>query len=148
MQKNEVICLMMEEILRIYVQIEECIQVNGSTRDINMIRFTGYAKSKYFQGRILPGGVDLQSCKHGERNLLSARYIMEGKDEAGNECHIYIENNGYADENGIIRTKPVVVTDSNALGWMERDSVEGKLEGSITSENDMVVIHIHRCAKF
>lgn len=131
---------MFEEILRIYVQIEDSIQVHGNTKNINMIRFTGYAKSKYFQGKILPGGVDLQNQKHGEKNLLSARYIMEGKDEEGNECRIYIENNGYADENGIIKTKPTVATDSKALSWLETAS----LEGSISSENGMVVIHIYK----
>ncbi len=131
---------MFEEILRIYVQIEDNIQVHGNTKNINMIRFTGYAKSKYFQGKILPGGVDLQTQNYGEKNLLSARYIMEGKDEEGNECRIYIENNGYADENGMIKTKPTVVTDSKALSWLETAS----LEGSISSENDMVVIHIYK----
>lgn len=131
---------MFEEILRIYVQIEDSIQVHGSTRNINMIRFTGYAKSKYFQGRILPGAIDLQCEKRGEKNLLSARYVMEGKDEEGNECRIYIENNGYADENGMIRTKPTVVTDSKALSWLETAS----LEGNISSENGMVVIHIYK----
>lgn len=132
---------MQEEILRIYVKIEDSIQVNGAATNINMIRFTGYAKSKYFEGNILPGGVDLQSCKQGERVHLSARYVMEGKDAEGNECRVFVENNGYVDEDGEIRTKPVVITDSKVLSWIEM----AKLEGSVSSENDMVVIRINKC---
>lgn len=132
---------MQEEILKIYVKIEDDVQVNGTTANIKMIWFTGYAKSKYFEGNILPGGVDLQSCKQGERVHLSARYVMEGKDAEGNECRIYVENNGYTDENGEIRTIPTVITDSKVLSWMET----AKMEGSVSSENDMVVIRINKC---
>lgn len=128
----------MEEIIRVYVKIEDAIMVNGNTQNVNMIRFTGYAKSQYFQGEILPCGIDLQRSKAGGSTTLSARYILEGMDSNGDKCRIFIENNGVTDENGIITTKPVIVTDSKALGWMET----ADLTGTITSENDMVIIHI------
>ena len=47
--------IVLEEILRVYVELEDSIQVKGQTCNVNMIRFSGYAKSKYFQGKILPG---------------------------------------------------------------------------------------------
>lgn len=131
---------MLEEILTIYVKIEDAVNINGRTCDINMIRFTGYAESEYFKGEILPGGVDLQSCRTGENNQLSARYILEGYDIEGKRCRIFVENNG-TEENGVIKTTPIIVTDSRALCWMETAS----LEGSITSKNGVVIIHICKC---
>ena len=129
---------MKEEILKIYVQIEDTISVNGKNSNINMIRFTGYARSSYFNGKILPGGVDLQSCKKGTSNYLSARYIMEGVDLKGQECRIYIENNGCENENNKVITKPRVVTDSQELQWLEEEN----LEGTIFTEDNMLVIII------
>ena len=132
---------MLEEILTVYVKLEDTVWINGNTVNVNMIRFSGYAESRYFKGKILPGGVDLQRGKTDGVMNLSARYIMEGTDIENHKCRIFIENNGFADEKGIIKTKPVVVTDSKALGWLEA----ADLEGSITSEDDMVIIHICKC---
>lgn len=131
---------MLEEILRVYVELEDAVRVDGNVGSVNMIRFTGYAESRYFQGKILPGGVDLQRSGPGGRTNLSARYILEGMDSKGIQCRIFIENNGVSSEDGIIKTNPVIVTDSRALGWMET----AVLDGNITFENDKVIIHIYR----
>lgn len=130
---------MKEEVLRIYVKLEDTITIHGNRERVNMIRFSGYAKSKYFCGEVLPGGADLQRGPIEGSMKLSARYILEGTDFEGKSCRIYIENNGAADENGVIVTKPTIVTDSKALARMET----ADMTGAISSENNMVVIHIY-----
>ena len=127
----------MKEILTIHINIEETISIHGNTSDITTIHFSGYAKSRYFNGVILPHGIDFQKIKPGIPPELSARYLLEGTDCDGNPCRIAIENNGSPDEHGIVRTKPFLVTDSKALAWMET----ADLTGTITNE-DGLVIHI------
>ena len=128
----------MEEILRVYVKIEESFQVNGQKININMLHFSGYAESNYFKGVILPHGIDLQRGEIGKPMNLSARYILEGEDCDGNRCCLFIENNGSNNENGEMVTKPVIVTDSKVLAWME----EAEFTGSLSFEEDLVIIHI------
>lgn len=69
---------------------------------------------------------------------LSARYMLEGEDFEGNKCRMFIENNGSNNEAGEMVTRPVIVTDSPALSWME----EAELVGSLSFEEGLVVIHI------
>lgn len=127
----------MEEILRVYVKIEESFTVNGQKTNVNMLHFSGHAESKYFRGVILPHGIDLQRGEVGQPMNLSARYILEGKDYEGNKCRLFIENNGSNNEAGEMVTKPVIVTDSKALAWME----DAELTGSLSFEEGLVVIH-------
>ncbi len=42
--------------------------------------------------------------------MLSARYILEGVDGDGNECRVFVENNGQVEENGQINAVPHIVT--------------------------------------
>lgn len=130
----------MEEILRVYVKIEESFIVNGQKTNVNMLHFSGYAESKYFKGNILPHGIDLQRGKVGQSMDLSARYMLEGVDCEGNKCRLFIENNGSNNEAGEMVTKPVIVTDSKVLAWME----DAEFTGSLSFEKEMVVIHIFK----
>ncbi len=128
----------MEEILRVYVKIEESFTVNGQKTNVNMLHFSGHAESPYFKGVILPHGIDLQRGEVGKPMDLSARYILEGEDYEGNKCRLFIENNGSNNEAGEMVTKPVIVTDSKALAWME----DAELTGSLSFEEGLVIIHI------
>ena len=128
----------MEEILRVYVKIEESFGVNGQKVNVNMLHFSGHAESKYFKGVILPHGIDLQRGEVGQPMNLSARYILEGEDYKGNKCCLFIENNGSNNDAGEMITKPIIVTDSKALAWME----DAELTGNLSFEEGLVVIHI------
>lgn len=128
----------MEEILRVYVKIEESFTVNGQKTNVNMLHFSGHAKGPYFKGVILPHGIDLQQGEVGQPMNLSARYILEGQDYEGNACRLFIENNGSHNDAGEIVTKPMIVTDSKVLAWME----DVELTGSLSFEDGLVVIHI------
>lgn len=129
----------MEEILRVHVTVDHTDLVEGQGKAICMAAFSGTADGPYFQGRILPGGMDTQTYKKGEPAVLSARYMLEGMDDAGKTCRLFIENNG-TQINGEMRTTPTIVTDSVFLRWMEETVLCGTVDGT---ENG-VLIHIWR----
>lgn len=129
---------MSEEILTVYVKIDECVTVEGRVQTIVLVNFSGYAKSKYFSGKILHGAVDTQAYFKGGSGSLSARYVLEGKDFKGNKCSIFIENNGNTDSP---YTTPKITADSAELAWLE----ESELRGTIESVDDaQIIIHIFK----
>src|SRR5690554_4516271 len=104
-----------EELFTLHIEInEQSLLENLHGDSVVMISFAGTATGKYFTGKVLPGGVDTQIIgKDKERHTLSARYILEGKDFNGDDCKIYIENNGYAVKNPnnvLFRTYPKIIT--------------------------------------
>lgn len=125
------------EVLTFEVEITDCQAVEGKTERASMILFSGFADCGLFKGRILPGGVDTQRQKAGGAPILSARYILEGVDCAGQHCRIFVENNGTAKE-GAVNTVPRLITDSEALAWLERE----ELSGTVTPAKKGVTIHI------
>jgi cephalosporin-C deacetylase-like acetyl esterase len=62
---------------------------------------------------------------------------LEGNDYTGSHCRIFIENEADADEKEITTT-PIITTDSQALSWLEKT----KLEGRITDEKGGIKIDI------
>lgn len=109
--------------------------LNFKDKAVTMILFHGECKGDYLTGKILPGGVDTQrSLEDGSRSL-SARYMICGIDYKGQECHLFIENNGIDSGKGLV-TKPEIRTDSDALKFLENENLEGSIqpgkeEGSI-----------------
>lgn len=105
---------------------------------VTMINFHGTIESDIFKGKVLSGGVDTQVVKNGKGGL-SARYMLEGVDEDGKACKIFIENNGDfpADPKDELRTKPMFMTDSEKLKWLETDDA---VFGRINGRGDAVVI--------
>lgn len=129
----------MKEILTIQVRITETFEVKGKTGEAMMICFDGSCDCENFKGKILPGGVDTQKEWYPQARTLSARYILEGTDREGKACRIFIENNGTANETGMVgQTTPRIFTDSECLSWMET----AELTGTITSWEQGVMIHI------
>lgn len=131
-----------EEVLTVNVKIEGAVDLKNENGDsVVMICFTGDADSKYFKGKVLPGGVDTQVIgKSGSRHTLSARYMLEGKDYTGEPCKIYIENNGRFDKDpeGILfRTYPHLITDSKALDFLNHDIFVGE---GYSAENGVKII--------
>ena len=121
---------MSDAVLTIDVILDDVIEVNGSAGKATMILFHGSSTGESFNGKILPGGVDTQKEPLGEKRFLSARYVLEGVDCEGQECRIFIENNGLCGAPGeIIKTKPLIYTDSKALKWLENADLTGTVEG-------------------
>ena len=130
---------MLKEVLTVNVDIKEEYEVKGQSGSAKMILFEGYIDCDVFKGKIMPGGVDTQRQKPGENVTLSARYIVEGTDNEGKECKLFIENNGEILEDGTIVTKPVIYTDSEALSYIEKAELTGTVEASQLG----VIIHIY-----
>ncbi|HEX3030431.1 MAG TPA: DUF3237 family protein [Clostridia bacterium] len=131
--------MILEEVFTVHVKPEEPVTLSNDHGDtVVMIPFTGDVTGKYFEGRVLPGGLDTQIIgKHGDSHTLSARYMLEGKDYLGESCRIFIENNGnmYNSTKDILfRTYPRIVTNSKTLEFMSKDILIGE---GIPTENGL-----------
>lgn len=127
-----------KEVLTFEVEITGHEEVKGKNGEAVMIFFGGHADCENFQGRILPGGVDTQTEWTGRKRSLSARYILEGMDKAGQSCRIFVENNGAVSAGEELVTTPRIFTDSEALAYLE----QAELSGTITPSEKGVTIHI------
>lgn len=134
----------LEQVLTVHVKIGKTSELRNPNGDsVVMITFTGDATGRYFEGVVLDGGVDTQIIgKSGDRHILSARYILQGKDYAGQSCEIYIENNGSFGgkhpEGVIFRTRPSMITNSEALSFLNDAILVG--EGRPTDTGIDIVI--------
>ena len=109
----------MEELLmEICVECGETVSVRGQETTVVMIPFTGTTEGPYFKGKTVGTGVDTQRIGEDGIARLSARYMLEGTDAAGNACRIFIENEGSGQEG----FTPRIVTDSPLLkDWETAD---------------------------
>ena len=122
----------MIKLFDVYVDITDTIDVKGKLQDICMLSFTGEARGRYFNGKVIGIGVDTQNISKNGRMILSARYMLEGKDIDGKDCRCFIENNGSFDDGFI----PEIVTDSPALLKFEGVTLKAEIE---TKENGVIV---------
>jgi hypothetical protein len=92
-------------------------QLKGPAGEVLMIPFGGTVKGELFNGRVLPGGVDTQTVDQNGVRHMSARYMLEGVDKNGEQCRIYIDNNGWfpSEMTMPFKTIPTFFTDSKAL---------------------------------
>ena len=92
-------------------------QLNGPAGEVIMIPFGGTVKGEIFNGRVLPGGVDTQTVDQNGVRHMSARYMLEGVDNSGDQCKIYIDNNGWFTGEMVtpFKTIPTFLTDSKTL---------------------------------
>jgi len=113
----------MELLMEIDIRITGSQFVAGHTRDVCMIEFGGTAIGPHFNGEVIGTGVDTQKIEKTKEMALSARYMLEGKDSAGNDCRIFVENNG-SDFNNC---KPTVYTNSPLLADWETSDLSAKV---------------------
>ena len=114
-----------ELLMEIRITCREPISVDGANRKIVMIPFAGEASGPYFSGSVIGTGVDTQKIEKDGSILLSARYMLEGTDSAGNACRVFVENQG----NWTIGFTPSVVTDSPLLASWETASLYATADG-------------------
>ena len=114
-----------ETLLEIRVQCREPMVVKGMNQDIVMIPFSGEAAGPKFRGTIADSAVDTQKIPKGGEAFLSARYLLQGRDSEGNNCQVFIENQGSAGSG----FHPMIVTDSPALAEWETMPLTAALEG-------------------
>lgn len=116
--------------MRIDIELDQMETVQGAGGEVTMILFQGTFRCGLGTGIVLPGGVDTQIQRRGERKTLSARYILEGKDENQKVFRIFVENNGICTEGETLKTCPVIYTDAEELRWIEQEKLSGIVEGS------------------
>ncbi len=105
-------------ILEIHIDIaERGLKMMTELGEVSMIPFAGSCDCDAFKGIVEPWGVDTQIVNQANIRHLSARYVLTGKDEKGNDCHIYIENNGWMENTPSMSftTVPTFLTDSPVL---------------------------------
>lgn len=125
-------------LLEIEIKIDNITQIHSDSKSVSMVYFSGNAFSRFFSGKVMSGAADTQIHYKDRPTELSARYILEGVDCENNNCKIFIENNG-AEKDGSIITKPFIITDSDALKWLETTD----LYGEVISKNGNVIIRIY-----
>lgn len=88
------------------------------------VYFGGWCDTETLRGTILPGAVDVQTKVGDEPARLRAEYTLEGLDPAGKLCRVHVVNQ----KRGRFY-RPVIDTDSEALGWMNGHEFVAALEG-------------------
>ncbi|MBQ6333917.1 MAG: DUF3237 domain-containing protein [Erysipelotrichaceae bacterium] len=104
--------------LEIHIDIAESgLKMETPIGEVSMIPFAGTVDCELFKGIVEPWGVDTQIVDTSNIRHLSARYVLTGKDKEGNDCHIYIENNGWMENKPSMqfKTVPTFMTDSPLL---------------------------------
>ena len=91
--------------------------LNSPAGEVVIIPFSGTVTGELFQGRVLPGGVDVQTVDQNGVRHMSARYLLEGTDKTGQPCRIYVDNNGWFTGEMVMPflTIPAFRTDSQSL---------------------------------
>lgn len=117
-------------ILEIQVEISpgDVSMLRGPAGEVVMIPFGGTAEGPIFKGVVRPGGVDTQRVNLSGVRHMSARYLLEGEDSAGEKCHIFIENNGWFDGmSSPFKTVPTFLTDSKTLApYLHQNKFRGE----------------------
>lgn len=116
------------EVLRIKVYLTDNIATRGNADTAVMLPFTGACDSTLFKGKILPGAADTQRIGPDGRGTLSARYTLEGVDDQGKPCRLFIDNAAILGKDGIGPTRPTIRTDSASLRWLETADLTGRIE--------------------
>lgn len=104
-------------VFEINIEILGRIDVVSEIGKVVMIPFTGNITSELFNGVIRPGALDRQIIDVNNVKHMSARYLLEGLDQDGNPCKLYVENEGHfdADTPHPFKTIPTFYTDSALL---------------------------------
>ncbi|MBR3250095.1 MAG: DUF3237 family protein [Erysipelotrichaceae bacterium] len=105
-------------ILEIHIDIaEKGLKMTTELGEVSMIPFSGTVDCELFKGIVEPWGVDTVIVDQTNMRHLSARYVLSGKDKDGQDCHIYIENNGWMANRPSMHfdTVPTFRTDSRLL---------------------------------
>ncbi len=118
-------------ILDIKIEMDRpSVQLTGENGQVVMIPFKGSVKGEIFQGIVEPCGVDTQVLNVAGVRHMSARYMLTGKDNQGQDAHIYVENNGWVEADQFsmpFHTVPTFYTDSKALApYLHRNQFVGE----------------------
>ena len=121
-----------EPVMEIFIEMdpEGIVEFASELGYVKMIPFSGRVDSPIFSGIVEPCGVDTQITNQSDVRHMSARYMLTGRDADGQECHIYVENNGWFTDGAQpkpFRTVPTFITDSKRLApYLHRNQFCGE----------------------
>ena len=128
-----------KELFRLNVTETKLETVQGNTCKVDMQYFKGTASGDYFSGSVYKESSNVTKTFKDGKKKNCARFILSGKDNAGNTCKIFIQDEG-TEENGKTITKPVILTNSKALAWMETADIQGRL--SVNEKGEKVITYL------
>ena len=102
----------------IRIKGEEVSAMNSPQGRVVIIPFDGNVESDLFTGEVLPGAADVQQVNAAGIRHMCAQYMFRGKDSQGNDCHLFVENNGYFEPDSNpspFKACPTFMTDSPVL---------------------------------
>ena len=121
-------------IFQVCADANDCSDMVCPYGGVSFIPFTATVESALFTGRTLPGACDVQvENPAGSRNMC-AKYMFQGRDSAGNEYHLFVENNGYLAEvmrnDPFFHAYPKFMTDSPVLGeYLSQQRFRSEVQG-------------------
>ena len=121
-------------IFKVYADAKDCSDMTCPYGGVTFIPFTATVESELFTDRTLPGACDVQvENPAGSRNMC-AKYMFQGTDSAGNECRLFVENNGYLAEvmrhDPFFHAYPRFMTDSPVLGeYLSQQRFRSEVQG-------------------
>lgn len=96
-----------------------------------MVYFNATASGTYFNGKTdAESTTTVKAYKSGAKagtTVYSARYVLEGKDDKGNNTKIFFEDNSIGSSGDTILTRPYIITNSKSLAWMETADIQGRV---------------------
>lgn len=127
------------ELFRVNLTDTKLETVNGNTCKVDMQYFKGSADGKYFSGSVYKESSDVKKTFTDGSITHCARYILSGKDDTGTSCKIFIQDEG-AEKDGKVITKPVILTNSKSLAWIETADIQGRI--STNSGGDRIITYL------
>lgn len=111
---------MQQPIITVHVQVnpESSSRMTMSDGAVAIIPFTGTVEGELFSGKVMPGAADVQITNPAGVRHMCAQYMLEGTDNTGATCRIFVENHGYFERDHHpkpFETWPLLRTDSAAL---------------------------------
>lgn len=114
--------------INVVMDFSDVSALHGPGGEVVMIPFGGTAEGEIFNGTVCKGGVDTQRVNLAGVRHMSARYMLDGTDNTGAHCRIFIENNGWFESMSMpFKTVPTFITDSKALApYLHRSKFRGE----------------------
>lgn len=117
-----------EKVMSIEVTDKDLYYVEGNTCTVDMQYFEGSVSGDYINGDISSQGTTVfKEYKDDNRVEYCARYIINGTDSSGSSCKVFIEDNGTREEAGNLTGKPVIITGSKDLAWLETADLQSRV---------------------
>lgn len=101
--------------------------MGGNGEQAVLIPFNCTSNFNDFNGECVDWFTDTRLQFPGQVQTLSARYILQGKDDEGRDTKIYVENNGIdeSEDHTTFITEPFVITDNPKWAWIEKAPLHG-----------------------